>query len=76
MTVEPFPAPTFDTCANCVFWVDHAVPDKSGACRRFPPKAAVVEIFRSEDRTIVGNQTLSLWPNVNADMWCGEHRRR
>ena len=51
-------APNTAVCGNCAFWL-HKPPDDS-VCRCHPP-------------TVTSAGT-TVWPQVNADDWCGEYR--
>lgn len=53
---------THPRCATCLFFV-HNVEDV-GFCRRFPPLAQITQ------------DGFSPFPEVDASLWCGEHRQR
>lgn len=53
---------TIATCENCRYYF-------FGFCRRYPP-TVFVDPESQED------ETLSQWPAVEAEDWCGEHQFR
>lgn len=71
-----------DICSNCVHWIGAPENDtgdsRPGACRAHPP---LVSVFLLESPEIPGlsmagpqltPRTVSNWPSVNSDHWCGE----
>ena len=52
------------TCQNCKFFL--ATTDTDGLCRRFPPVPLVYE----------GNQTISVFPPMLNEGYCGEHKEK
>jgi len=52
------------TCATCKFFL--ATTDADGLCRRFPPVPLVYE----------GNQTISVFPPMLSEGYCGEHKEQ
>ena len=73
-------APKGPTCADCRFMI---VDDKQFVCRRNPPQATVVMVPRPMPPQMIGGkvqqqmgmapQTLSAWPLVMRDWWCGAY---
>ena len=56
---------TSATCDNCRFFF-------FGFCRRYPPTVFYNPLPEEEGT----EETLSEWPTVEADDWCGEHQVR
>ena len=50
------------TCATCEFFMLQT--EEQGLCRRFPPVPLVFE----------GNQTISVFPPMLNEGYCGEHQ--
>lgn len=62
-------------CGNCKF----SDGDEHGLwCQRFPPQLVVVPVWddsiRLERPAIEGHSTISHFPQVKSDDWCGEYK--
>lgn len=60
-------------CENCRYF------SEAGECRRYPPQ--VVESIDSEsaeytEQVFVSSTTLTYWPDVEPDSWCGEFKEK
>lgn len=60
MTDEP-------NCGNCRFWLN-AGPDQ--ICRRFPPQTEFLPAAQD-----MPPRTISYFPGMKAEGWCGEWRK-
>jgi hypothetical protein len=56
-----------DRCENCRHWLNAGPHEK--VCRRFPPNAKLIP-----GQGMQGPQTVSFFPPMAADGYCGEHR--
>ncbi len=55
-----------DTCSTCRYFL---VDGNSTICRRYPPYPLLIPASMVQAAGV-----LPLWPNPNAEAWCGEHR--
>jgi hypothetical protein len=66
-----------NTCGNCVY-----VHEESNElfCRFNPPEThPLIVATTGDDGKITGAQVplrLSVWPNVQAGQWCGQHKKQ
>lgn len=56
-------------CGTCRFWLH--VSEQEKVCRRYPPNSTLIPAGG-----ISGPQTVSFFPGMKADGWCGEYRER
>jgi hypothetical protein len=59
---------TSNACALCQFWHE-MVGDETGQCRRYAPRPAM---FAALPNTGGEGEVEAVWPQTNAEDWCGE----
>jgi hypothetical protein len=53
-------------CKTCVYFVATTTD-----CRRFPPQMV---LWASDNQHPIRYDTISCWPTMSPDLWCGEHK--